>query len=407
MATKGGPKVVTDNLQLYLDGDNSKGYNSQYSQLTDLSANYYQYNVKNIALPLTEWTSVKRSVISEITDGSIEPPFDSARVWSSTINTSLYNNTLHRMWGNGNVNGVIGDLGMGYYHYYMWVRGDSNNSSNCSIQIDISDGKGTPSTLIGTNEQWQLLSVWDNTTSNYNSSKFFDYSLTGQDGDTFYISGISVVRFDVNSESDLRRIYTFPGYINYNEFKKLKPAANLFNGLTLDINNTLSFDGVDDYAETDISGFSAANDCTLSVWAKSDNYITQSGIISNKSYFGSGQGIAIGNLSSPQRVFVTVTTDTETVTRHFSLDSVYDWTNFTVTKIGNTFYIYTNGLYVNERTFLGNITSDSDRISIGRYLGYTRYWSGSISLIKVYNRALSAEEILQNYESTKYRFYNS
>lgn len=403
MATKGGPKVVTDNLQLYLDGDNSKGYNSQYNQLTDLSANYYQYNVKNIALPLTEW-SVKRSVISEITDGSIEPPFDSARVWSSTINTSLYPNTLHRMWGNGNVNGVIGDIGMGYYHYYMWVRGDSNNSSNCSIQIDISDGKVSTNTLIGINEQWQLVSVWDNTTSNYNSSNFFDYSLTGQDGDTFYISGVSVVRFDVNSESDLRRIYTFPGYINYNEFKKLKPAANLFNGLTLDINNTLSFDGVNDYAETDISGFSASGNCTLSVWAKSDTYITQAGILSNKSYFSVGEGIAIGNLSSPQRVFVTVTTDTETVSRHFNLDSVYDWTNFTVTKNGNTVYLYTNGLYVNERTFIGNIT-DSDNISIGRYLGYDKYWSGSVSLIKVYNRSLSAEEILQNYESTKYRFY--
>lgn len=404
MATKGGPKVVTDNLQLYLDGDNSKGYNSQYNQLTDLSANYYQYNVKNIALPLTEWTSVKRSVISEITDGSIEPPFDSARVWSSTINTSLYANTLHRMWSNGNVNGVIGNLGMGYYHYYMWVRGDSNNSSNCSIQIDISDGKGTPSTLIGTNEQWQLLSVWDNTTSNYNSSKFFDYSLTGQDGDTFYISGISVVRFDVSLESELTPIYGFPGYINYNEFKKLKPAANLFNGLTLDINNTLSFDGTNDYAETDINGFSAANDCTLSVWAKSDNYVVGAGILSNKSYFSLGQGIAIGNISSPRRVMLIVNTDVETKSIHFITEETYDWTLFTAVKSGNTINLYTNGLFYRSFSFLGNITSDSSKISIGRYLGYSSYWSGDLALAKVYDKALTAEEVFQNYETTKFRF---
>jgi hypothetical protein len=154
--------------------------------------------VVNLAYPLTDWKSVTRSTVTEITDGSIPPPYPGARVFSSTRNDSVYANTLHRMWNTGNDYGVIGELNQGYYRYYMWVRGASHNNPNCTISIDISDGGANTTKTIGTNTEWQLLLVWDNSTGgNYNASEFFDYYLGGSDGDTFYISGITVARYNV------------------------------------------------------------------------------------------------------------------------------------------------------------------------------------------------------------------
>jgi len=181
--------------------------------------------------------------------------------------------------------------------------------------------------------------------------------------------------------------------------------GTLINGPTFDSENngSLVFDGVNDYGQSDSTGFSASGNCTLSVWAKSDTYITQAGILSNKSYFSVGEGIAIGNQSSPQRVSVIVKTDAQTVARNFSSDSVYDWTNFTVTKNGNTVNLYKNGSYVGNQTFTGTIT-DSGNISFGRYLGYEKYWSGNIGPIQIFNRDLTVSEVLQNYNAIKSRY---
>jgi len=71
--------------------------------------------------------------------------------------------------------------------------------------------------------------------------------------------------------------------------------------------------------------------------------------------------------------------------------------------------IYINGQYVNRVTNIINALSNTKPLNIaifGEYLGglLTRYFNGRISQTSIYNRDLSASEVLQNYNATKTRF---
>lgn len=79
---------------------------------------------------------------------------------------------------------------------------------------------------------------------------------------------------------------------------------------------------------------------------------------------------------------------------------------YTLRKSGSTQSWYTNSRYLGATTQTFNSTSTYFKLGT-RYLG-TGYssqdWNGSIYSAKIYNRALSAQEILQNYNAQKARF---
>lgn len=84
------------------------------------------------------------------------------------------------------------------------------------------------------------------------------------------------------------------------------------------------------------------------------------------------------------------------------------WYNATVTNDG-TIRIYINGVFVvsGTDTVVGS-TSNNNPLwvgSNGSNGGYTSaYFNGNISNIQIYNRALSAAEVLQNYTALKNRY---
>jgi hypothetical protein len=63
---------------------------------------------------------------------------------------------------------------------------------------------------------------------------------------------------------------------------------------------------------------------------------------------------------------------------------------------------------VNSDTQTGTVGTNTNGISIGVYGGFNGvrgyYYNGNISSVKVYNRALSASEVQQNYNAQKSRF---
>jgi hypothetical protein len=84
------------------------------------------------------------------------------------------------------------------------------------------------------------------------------------------------------------------------------------------------------------------------------------------------------------------------------------WYNVTVTNDG-TIRIYINGVFVvSGNDTIVNSTSNSNSLWIGsngNNGGYTgAYFNGNISNVQVYNRALSATEVLQNYNALKGRY---
>jgi hypothetical protein len=411
--------IITNGLVFNVDAGFTPSYPRINNFLGDLGGKV-SYNVKNIGIPLTNW-SVKRSDISLISSNVIPPPFVGAQVWSSTINTSLYVNTLHRMWNDGSLNGVIGNLGQGYYRYYMWVRGKSTNSLGATISIDISDGS-TPGNsgniLIGTNEQWQLISCWDNGGVGYNSSKFFDYFLTGVNGDTYYISSIAIVRSDVSNAADLKTLYTFPGYLNYSATTTSELDGFLTNGTTYNSNygGAMFFDGVDDNINCSTllqQYFTGRTPYSVEVWSKQNTQ--QSGfkmVASNENSIGVGRdGVCLtiqsasttnGDIiherfGSNNQISVSLSVPFATfVSSPFHMVATYD---------GTSVKVYVNGSGSTESVSTANITNTTTSFRLGaRGSGSGNFFNGEIYVSRIYNRSLTSAEVLQNFNAQKSRF---
>lgn len=68
--------------------------------------------------------------------------------------------------------------------------------------------------------------------------------------------------------------------------------------------------------------------------------------------------------------------------------------------------IYINGTQQTLITTpqLSSVPTNLVQLTIGRVVNFNGFTTANISVTKIYNRALSAEEVLQNYNSTKGRF---
>ena len=88
----------------------------------------------------------------------------------------------------------------------------------------------------------------------------------------------------------------------------------------------------------------------------------------------------------------------------FNLTGVFDGSLLTNQNIGK---IYVNNILqntTNSGNMLTSVPAGLVEVSIGRLTNYSSYATGNIAMVKIYNRALSASEISQNYNATKTRF---
>lgn len=85
-----------------------------------------------------------------------------------------------------------------------------------------------------------------------------------------------------------------------------------------------------------------------------------------------------------------------------------DWYQVVGTYTSGSRILYINGVQVNSDSFVGTIDTNSGGMSIGVYGGYAGdrgyYYNGNLAINRVYNRVLTPNEVLQNYNATKGRF---
>jgi len=84
------------------------------------------------------------------------------------------------------------------------------------------------------------------------------------------------------------------------------------------------------------------------------------------------------------------------------------WFQVVGTYISGTRRLYVNGILKNSDSQTGTIATNAGGMSIGVYGGYAGardyYYNGDIAIVRVYNKSLSASEILFNYNALKGRF---
>ena len=79
------------------------------------------------------------------------------------------------------------------------------------------------------------------------------------------------------------------------------------------------------------------------------------------------------------------------------------WTYVAFTRNGNGLNSYKNGVLASTQAS-ANDFSGTRNARIGGGVDQISTFQGSISALKIYNRALSAQEILQNFNATRYRY---
>jgi hypothetical protein len=181
--------------------------------------------------------------------------------------------------------------------------------------------------------------------------------------------------------------------------------GTLVNGPTFS-NNAIRLDGVNDYLTLPTTGF-APSTHTIEFWIKRH---------ANSGYF-----LTIDNSDNPElrlqfsagKVELTWYDDSAYIASFNSVTNITldIWYHICVTTQNNDFRMYINGTLDTADTagtYTGGTSGNAGEHTLGTYnrpgAGYGGYANVSYGVYRFYNRVLSANEILHNYNIQKTRF---
>ena len=169
------------------------------------------------------------------------------------------------------------------------------------------------------------------------------------------------------------------------------------------IGQALSFDGVSDYVDTpDNDSLDVSTVVTFSFWGKRSLEVNQVGIIEKRSGTNTDMAYSIRD-SSGSEIWAQFSSDGSSFESEASIrdcgfrDS--NWTYITVTFNNGSIIYYRNGIQCDTDTSAQTPIHNSARnLWLGKNsVGIPGFFSGSLDDVRIYNRALSADEIRQLY----------
>lgn len=173
---------------------------------------------------------------------------------------------------------------------------------------------------------------------------------------------------------------------------------------------SILFDGTNDYvAIPNSTSLQVADTFTVSAWIKASNLSARYGIFSTRANNTTGcWQFEVGTGSGGTGRILITGIGTFIAESSNNVISANQWYHISVVKVNNATQgatLYVNGVAIsNALTTAYTISNNSDekRIAIGT--ASSQYFPGNIAMVSLYNRALSASEILQNFNTTKGRF---
>jgi hypothetical protein len=186
--------------------------------------------------------------------------------------------------------------------------------------------------------------------------------------------------------------------------------GTLTNGPTFDSGNngSIVFDGANDYINTPTSiGNELLGDVTFSIWTKRNGNSNTSigGLIGNLWHTTfTGLNIYLRNNNTQIDVQTANGSSRSSYTLTSPISNL-NWVNYVLVNNDGIVSVYINGELLDSRS-RSIVNSSTRQIIIGRWAGsYNSYYlNGEISNSQTYNRALTPQEILQNYNATKSRY---
>jgi hypothetical protein len=191
--------------------------------------------------------------------------------------------------------------------------------------------------------------------------------------------------------------------------------GTLTNGPTFNSSNggSIVFDGTNDavICTDNTTNNITSNTITLSAWIKPNNVISYKQIFARASGTGTTQRqyglyiVGAAGAGAVNSLGFEIRTTSGVVDRGYGSIVSDVWQYVTGVYNGTNMYWYINGVQIQFFSQSGNIITQSSNLYIGQFSsgGFSTF-NGNIASAQMYNRALSAQEVLQNYNAQKSRF---
>jgi hypothetical protein len=190
--------------------------------------------------------------------------------------------------------------------------------------------------------------------------------------------------------------------------------GTLINGPTFSSANggAIVFDGVNDNVQR--NALKVGNNFTLGVWGKTNNAKRSTLIANSYNYNGaaSTEGFLFNIGNAGTDIFLSLGRDLQYRVSQTGIVSANTWFYACATYDGTTIKLYFNGIETSYPIQGGSpftLTYNSQPFYLGYWVNNGNVssgdlFAGNIGITQVYGHALSASEVLQNYNATKGRF---
>jgi hypothetical protein len=183
-------------------------------------------------------------------------------------------------------------------------------------------------------------------------------------------------------------------------------TGSLINSPTFNTSNGGSFGFItDDYVIMEENSALNTQTPSVEVWFKT-NSINQSGFWFEKGQVNTQYSLFQENETIVWRQCTPFLQSQYTTTANYV--NTTNWFQVVGTFISGDRRLYISGVLANSDTQTGTIATNTNGMSIGVYGGFNGgrgyFYNGNIAIVRVYNRVLSASEVLQNYNAQKSRF---
>ena len=185
-------------------------------------------------------------------------------------------------------------------------------------------------------------------------------------------------------------------------------TGTLVNGVAFNSANGgyWEFDGTDDYisiANANSPQFTANQAFTISYIVYLNRVTGTYMAPVMKGSFGSSYGHLIGS-GTLFLVYTDNDSSPELAISGMLTNDTNKWVSITQTYDGNKIYVYRNGVLAGQSGTGVSLTVNTSNLYLGSNNSTGYYLDGDVATVKMYNKALSASEILQNFNAQKSRF---
>jgi hypothetical protein len=174
----------------------------------------------------------------------------------------------------------------------------------------------------------------------------------------------------------------------------------LFNGTSYNSAGYFDFDGIDDYAQTSINGLGtgASIPHSLEMWVNFNTMTSPRWWLAVIGQFNTGAHHWIGTTTTQFGAWSAVCQRTPT------LSPATNWMQIVGTFDGTTLTYYVNSVNTGGSCAASGFNFTNTDFTIGLRIGAEAYFNGKVAVSSIYNRALSATEITQNFNALRGRY---